>query len=414
MRKIIKRAAGWIHASLIMAAIIPLLFAFVVEPPDVIEPDLYFKCLLIALPVVATDLAEKRCKGLLSYLAISTFVFAATYAIGQYAANSMQQGWMFGGYMVALLAETVFVIVSRISDRLRKKAEEDFCDEADPTLRPSFDRLNKPSFLNLIYFVSVYVIAVNLNNSMVCNVALFSAIAYTLITFLYEHICEMETYLALNKRTCNIPSKRIYGIGNGMLAIFLLMLLIVVLPALFTISNRHYRDLRKFAVPINDDQMILMEEYMGQYGDQELMEMQMEIFGEPKPVPEWVNHLFNIIAAVVFLFFVAALIKFIYDTFQAFRETTDENGDVVEELQETDEGIKIKNNHVVSRQRLSERERIRKEYRRFIKRHRKEHPARHESPTEIEQNAGIAGSKECKELHKQYELARYGQEVQRF
>ena len=411
MRRIIKMAAGWIHASLIMAAIIPLLYAFVAEPTDVIEQNLYYKCLLIALPIVATDLAVKRCKGLLSYLAISVLVFAATDAIGQYAASSMQQEWMFGGYMVALLAETVFVIVSRIADRLRKRSEEDFCDDADPTLRPSFDRLNTPSFLVLIYFVLVYLMAVNLNNSMVCNVALFSAIAYTLITFLYEHICEVETYLALNKRTCNIPSKRIYGIGNGMLAIFLLMFVIIVLPALFTITNRQYRDLRKFAVPINDDHMVLMAEYMGQYDAQEFIEMPMELFGEPEPAPEWINKLFYICAAVVFLIFVAALIKFIYDTFQAFRETSDENGDVVEELQETNEGIKIKKSHIASYHKLSERERIRKEYRRFIRRHRKEHPERYESPTEIERNAGIAGSEACKELHKQYELARYGQDV---
>lgn len=411
MRKMLKRTAGWIHATLIMAMIIPMLYAFVAEPPDAIGQTLYYKCLVIALPIVATDLAVKRCKGLLSYLAISALVFAATGAIGRAVAGSLQQSWMFGVYMVVLPAETVFVIVSRIADRLRKNAEGDFWADTAPALRASFDRLSKPSFSVLIYFVSVYVIAINLNNSAVCNVALFSAIAYTLITFLYEHVCETESYLALNRRTCNIPSKRIYGIGNGMLAIFLLLFAITILPALFTIPNRQYRDLRKAVTPINDEHIDLMEEYRRQYAAEEFMEMPMEFLDEPEPIPEWLNNLFYVLTAAFFLFLVAVLIKFIYDTFQAFREAADENGDVIEELQETDEGMTIKKGHVVSHRKLSERERIRKEYRRLIRRHRKERPARYESPAEIERNAGIAGSEECKVLHEQYELARYGQEV---
>lgn len=410
MRKLIIRTAGWIQASLIMATIIPLLYAFGAEGPDTIGQSLYYKCLLIALPIVATDFAVKKCKGLLSYLLISALVFAATAAIGRTVASSLRPNLMFWVYMVVLLAETIFVIVTRIADRLRKKEVADTLNEADPSWRPSFDSLGTPSFSVLIYFVSVYVIAVNLNNPAVCNVALFSAIMYTLITVLYQHVYETEKYLALNKRTCNIPSKRIYGIGNGMLAIFLLLFAVVILPALFTISNRHYRDLRDLSTPIDIDFEELMEGYEMQQAAQDSSEMPMELFGEPEPAPEWINYLVYILSAAVSIFLVAALIKIIYDTFHAFREAADENGDVVEELEEIGEGITIKKTHV-SRRRLSERERIRKEYRKFIRRYRKERPARHESPTEIERNAGIAESEESKELHKQYELARYGQEI---
>lgn len=409
MRKFVKRTAGWIHATLIMATIMPLIYSFGAEQPDAIGHNLYYKCLLIAFPVVVTDLAVRRCKGLLSYLFISALVFAATAAIGWNVAGSLHQSLVLWIYMIVLLGETLFVIITRMSDRVRKKIEEEAWDETDPSWRPSFDSLSTPSFAVLIYFVAVYVIAVNLNNPAVCNAALFSAIVYTLITFLYLHVCETENYLSLNKRTCNIPSKRIYGIGNGMLAIFLLLFVVVMLPALFTISNRHYRDIRESTALINIDYTELMEEYERQSTAQDPMEMLIEQYGEPDPVPEWVNTLFYIMEAIVFIALVAALIKFIYDTFRAFRESSDENGDIVEELQATDEGVKIKKLRI-SRRKLSERERIRKEYRKFIRQYRKEHPARHESPTEIEKNAGIAENEECRELHKHYELARYGQE----
>ena len=81
----------------------------------------------------------------------------------------------------------------------------------------------------------------------------------------------------------------------------------------------------------------------------------------------------------------------------------------MEELQDTSEDIrKIKIS--ADRRRLSERERIRKKYRRTIRRHRKDRPAVYESPVEIEENAGIAGTEEGVALHMQYELARYGRE----
>lgn len=411
MRKIIRKTVGWIHATLIMTIITPLLYSFGVKGPDATLQNLYFKCLVIVLPIVATDFAVRKCKGLLTYLAISTFVLAVTVSIGWLLTVSLRPNLIFWVYMAVLFGETIYVIVIRISDRVRKKREAYTLEGTNPTWQPTFDSLSTPNFSTLIYFVSVYLIAVNLNNSAVCNAALFSAIIYTLITFLYHHICETEKYIALNKTACNIPSKRIYGIGNGMMAIFLLLFVIMILPALFTISNRHYRDLRDTSIPINIDYAQIMEEYEMQNADPGTMEMLMEQLGEPKPIPEWINTLFNMVATAVFLFLVGSLIKFIYNTFRTFRGINDENGDVVEELQEIDEGVKIRKTHVNSRK-LPERERIRREYRRFIRKYRKERPARYESPTEIEQNAGVAENEKAKELHKEYELARYGREIQ--
>ena len=410
MRKLVKRTAGWIHASLILAIIMPLFYAFGAKQPDVIGQNLYYKCLVIALPVVATDLIIKKCKGLLSYLILCVLVFATTAAIGWIVAGSLHQSSVLWIYLFVLLCETVFVIFSRMAERLRRNAEKEVSKDTDPSWRPSLDSLRTPSFAILIFFCADYVIAVNLNNPAVCNAALFSAIVYTVTTFLYLHVCETENYLALNKRTCNIPSKRIYGIGNGMLAIFMLLFIVVMLPALFTISNRHYRDIRESTALINIDYTELIEESERQADAQIPMEIWMEQYGEPEPAPAWFDTLFYVMEAIVAILLVAALVKVIYDTFRAFREAADENGDIVEELEDSDEAVRIKR-MPLGRRRLSERERIRKEYRKFIRRYRKERPARHESPTEIEKNAGIAENEECREIHKQYELARYGQEM---
>lgn len=409
MRKFVKRTAGWIHATLIMAMIMPLLYAFGAKQPDDIGQNLFYKCLVIILPVIATDLIIKKCEGLLSYLILSVLVFAATAAAGWVAAGSLHQSFILWIYLFVLLCETIFVIISRMSERLRRNEEQEVSKDTDPTWRPSLDSLRTPSFAVLIFFVAVYVIAINLNNPAVCNAALLCAIVYTVITFLYLHVSETENYLALNKRTCNIPSKRIYGIGNGMLAIFMLLFIVVMLPALFTISNRHYRDLRESTALLNIDYTELIEENERQADTPMPPEAWMEQFGAPEPPPEWLDTLFYIMETIVAILLAAALIKIIYDTFKSFRAAADENGDIVEELAETNEGVKIKRLRI-SRRKLSERERIRKEYRKFIRRYRKERPARYESPTEIERNAGISESEECKRIHNQYELARYRQE----
>ena len=409
MRKFVKRTAGWIHATLIMAMIMPLIYAFGAKQPDAIGQNLFYKCLVIMLPVAATDLIIRKCKSLLSYFALSALVFAATAAVGWTVAGTLRQGLLLWIYMFVLLCETIFVIINRMTERIRRNEEKEVSKDTDPSWRPSLDSLRTPSFAVLIFFVAVYAVAINLNNPAVCNAALLCAIVYTVITVLYLHVSETENYLTLNKRTCNIPSKRIYGIGNGMLAIFMLLFIVAILPALFTISNRHYRDIRESTALINIDYTELIEESERTSDTQIPMETWMEQFGEPEPPPAWLDTLLYIMEAIVAILLVAALVKVIYDTFRAFRAAADENGDIVEELEDSDDAVRIKR-IPISRRKLSERERIRKEYRKYIRRYRKERPARHESPTEIERNAGIVENEECKQLHKQYELARYRQE----
>ena len=58
--------------------------------------------------------------------------------------------------------------------------------------------------------------------------------------------------------------------------------------------------------------------------------------------------------------------------------------------------------------RKSEGDKVRIQYRRYIKKHRKDRPAPYETPQEIEVAAGVADSVEGKELHYKYEKVRYG------
>ena len=89
-----------------------------------------------------------------------------------------------------------------------------------------------------------------------------------------------------------------------------------------------------------------------------------------------------------------------------FKENIDENGDVVEKLQPEEKRVKIKKTKIRKKEQ-TELEIIREKYKKEIRKHRKDLPECYESPYEIETKAGIAETKEGKELHECYERARY-------
>lgn len=410
MRKLILKTAGWIHASLILAIITPTLYSFGTERQDAIAETLYFKCLLIFVPVALTDLAIDRCKELITYLLSSLFIFTVTAALGFAAAGSLRQNITFWGYMLLLLFETFFVIIDRLMERLHRKKAAEAAKGEDPSFRPEIHMLRQPAFVFLCYFPVIYAAALNMDNPALCNTALFSAIAYVPVLFLHRYVDKTEEYLSLNKRTCSLPSARIYGIGTGMLAMLLLLFLLTILPALFTTSHRNYHDLRKWLTTLESDYVEpVPEDNTAGQGEEDFMKALMAEYGEPKPAPYWLELLSDLIQAAVLILFAVLLLKKIRDTFRDFRGINDENGDIVEELERPVEDVK-KISVPGTRRGLSERERIRRNYRKTIRRHRKERPAVHESPAEIEARAGIADSEAGRELHRTYESARYGRE----
>lgn len=407
MRKTIKVLAGWIHATLILALMIPLIYAMGMSQTASIEVNLYAKCLIIAFPVVLTSLAIKYCRNLLTYLVISSFVFAAVFYLAYRLVPVDSDGITMWGYVVIIMVETLLIIIMRFFDRIDAKSNHEDNMASSPYWSPEYNLLDKPNIFLLIYFFIIYLICKNFDNPAVCNAAFISAIIYLLITILYEYIVRTEEYLSLNKRVCNLPSKRIYGISSGVLALFLLLLMIFIIPSLLTINQRQYTDFRKWLAErtvdygdLEPESAEAIEQLPNPMGDF-IVEQ-----GPPKQLPFWIDIIFYMVEACVIIFFVILALKGVYGTFHKFQDTYDDNGDIVETLEKTvvEEKVKPKK----EKGKGSEREEIRRHYRNVIKKHRKEKPYPHETPLEIEMKAGIADSDEGKQLHILYEKARYG------
>lgn len=409
LRYKIKSMASWIHATLLLTIIIPVIYALGMHQEKRIENVLYYKCLLIIIPVIITSLAINKCRNLWNYIVICILTIVGVGFSAWFLGPVITKDNLMWGYFVIIMAETILVMVFRFGDRMHKENSKKVNVMTNPYWEPEYDLLNKPSLSGIAFFLAVYLLSKNFNNPRMCNTALVSSIIYLFILVIYNYIDKTEEYLNQNNTLSNVPTKRVYGIGSRILTIFMMLLALSVLPSLFTMNTRKYRDFRKWVLEreVNYSELDLeMEQANMSKSDSKNDAIEQD--EPPKETPIWLKMFFYSIGVGIIVALVLVIIKRIQETFQVFREVYDENGDVVEELKES---VDAKVNLFVAKKEVknkSEREKIRQQYRKIIRKHRKEPPFAYETPLEIEIGAGIAETEEGKELHIRYEKARYG------
>lgn len=410
LRNTIKSITGWIHATLLLAIVIPVIYAMGMHQEKSIENVLYYKSLLIIFPVIITSLAINKCRYLWNYLAVCILTIVVVGLFAWLLGPVITKDKLMWGYFLIIMVETLVVMVFRFSDRMHKVKSKEENIVNNPYWEPEYDLLNKPSFTGIIVFLIVYLVSKNFDNPRMCNTALVNSIIYLFTLVIYKYIDKTEEYLSLNNTLSNVPTKRIYGIGSRILAIFMMLLALSVLPSLFTINNRNYKDFRKWVQDREVDYSELDNEMeQSNKGTRDPMKDVIEENGPPKELPVWIKTSIYSIGIGIMVVLVIVIIKRIRETFHVFREVYDENGDIIEELKEADvveEKLFAKKKEVKNK---SERELIRRQYRKTIRNHRKVPPLGYETPLEIEISAGIADTKEGKELHVRYEKARYGE-----
>ena len=102
------------------------------------------------------------------------------------------------------------------------------------------------------------------------------------------------------------------------------------------------------------------------------------------------------------LYLVRIILLSLKNSAARFKEGFAENGDVIVSLDSEDHAQRIRIRTPFSGE-VTPRDKIRREYRKQVRRRRKEKPQPYETPAEIEQAAGI----DDPALHTRYEQARY-------
>lgn len=408
MRKAVKITAKYIHTVLLLAIIIPTLYAMALKAQKYDAGKLYVLALVVILPILITGAAIKKCKSLFFYLMISLGTAFVTMELALWSGKAVL-GDMVWGYVFFLAAEIFWVALENFLERASIDKDAKKGDAYNPDWKPREGIFEKPRYMILFLFAVSYVVGLGFSNPALCNQALGSAVLYLFLVITYSYVECTEEYLSLHKRVCNLPSKRIYGISGGLLGAILAVILLFAVAAVFTGSYRRYTDVGEWEVFSEMKiEQFLPEEPTQAGGGADMMELLQGGLGETEPMPYWVELLFRVITGMILLGFFAGVAWTIQMMFKRFRENYEENGDIVEELREDDvmsEKLQKRKPELKFR---SKREQMRYQYRRFIRKHRKGKPGAYETPYEIETFAKVADSEEGKAMHRMYEEVRYG------
>lgn len=403
MRERVKQALEWIHATLLFPLWIPVLYELGDIQGEEYGYILYWKSFLIAIPVIATGIAVKKCKSLFAYLGASLAAALVTLALA-WLLQPAEYGIV---YVAGLGAECVVLIVKRFQDRLRMAvARQDAAN--DPFWEPSFSVLNRPTFASLGYFAVIYVTGIAFTSKTTCDEAFFTAMFYVFVVIGHVFLVETRDYLKMNRQVSGLPSKRIYGIAGGMLGFFMIFIFLMSIPSILTIPMRQYTDIRAWSAGeieiVGGMDAELGHESMPSIHEQ--LEMLVGEQQEPRELPIWIKAIFTGGVAAIMLLILGVIMKEILHVFSDFRETYDENGDKIEVLVDEETQAFIKRSRGGAED--TETRGVRRRYRKMIRKHRKDRPAVYESPAEIEANAGLSENEEMQKLHIEYEEVRYG------
>ena len=409
MRKHIKRSLEWLHVLLVLSILAPLIYIAdkQMDPGQIYR--LYFAGYLLLIPIIVLMKAERNCKNFVQFLGIFLCLCFAVYKGAQKLGGLVLNESAAVVYWVCMIICTVLIAAGAYATRMYRVRKSEAIENKDTTWIEEGFRLDKPAKGYSVLFALIYVIGLFRVSPQICNLALYSILAYFLVVITHEYINAIEEYLKLNEsmyQVRNIPYKRIFGIGKAFYIGYLALLFLTVIPAFLTADDRKYIDIQtiKFQKELEAGDIYI----------QPPMEVASELmFAEaeaepiiPREVILVLDKLLYTIAVIVTVLLLGAVIVAIHNELARFAKATDEEEDVVESLEPVKEDEQIL---IVKRTwKRTEEDKVRRMYRKFIRKHRKELPAIYETPTEIEMAAGVDKTEEGKAMHEKYEQARYG------
>ena len=411
MRKHIKRGLEWLHILLLFSMPAPLIYIAnrEIDPEQIYR--MYIAGVLLLVPIIGLMKAERECKNFIQYLAVCLCMCFIVKVVGQKLGQLLLNEKAALVYTVCSVISTVLIAVGAFVTRMYKIRRREARENQDSTWSEDGFQLDKPNKGLSAIFIVIYIVGLFRSCPPICNLALYSILAYLLVTISHEYLNAMEEYLRLNENMCqvhNIPYKRIYGIGKLFFISYLFLLCLTAIPALLTADNREYIEIQttEYQKEITTEDLdIYVQPPMEAMVDPMLEEIEVEPIIPPEILP-FLDVLFYILGVITLGLLFFAVIVVIRRELKQFAKASEEEEDVVEALEpvEEDESVFLPKRTW----KRTEEDKVRRLYRKFIRKHRKELPAIYETPIEIETAAGVADTEEGKSIHEKYERARYG------
>lgn len=404
------RLLSWVHSILILEGVW-VLFAGVRH----MEGAALFRFLALGavlfIPVVVTDMLVRRCKSLVLFCLFGTTL---VWAMALFAGSRLV-GWFT--VLICLFRCYAKLKQGEIRRRMREMPGEAGAQEGAqlweaPTL------LDCPKIIHCLLFVLLYLGLVVSGAYGLLGLMLSLLAAELWVCLAYGCLWQLEEFAERNRYVANLPIKGMKRTGAGILAAGTILLLLSMLPA----ALYHEEPLTKLRFEGQPAEYTGGEEAYAESAEPDLMmEELMRIKASAKETPPWMKAASKLVCLLMLIWISWQALRMVFAAVRrAVENFSDEGGDEVvflgkdEEDGEAGEGVKT---GAKKEGMFSPARRIRRLYRRAVKRRAAGSISGSETPLELEEKAGFYRadarpdkSRDFRVVHDLYEKARYGNE----
>lgn len=373
--------------------------------------------ILLLLPVTISWYAAMKVKYLILYLLTGILVSLGYAAFNGFLASRLGFSLPLGAGLSLLSSLLLFLIrgLGRIKKgQVQKMLLELPCADL---ARVDYSELEVPVFLDApsplhwIYFAVHYVLGALLKIPFYWRMIFYLFLTDVFLCFIYRFAEGFYDFLKEHSHCANLPVKTMEKVVKIIFTIACVILLAFTLPSLFygkeplsTLSFEQKQPSEEWTPdpkPLSPENG--MPDWMEALSGQE----------EPKEPPKWLLFLSQVLFYLICAGTVAAILAAIYRACtRAGKFFASESEDEICFIEKgfTDQGQEPKKQRLPWFRESSANMRIRRYYKRYLRKGLKKSPAGSETPHELEALAGFSESQSRELLHNHYEKARYSKE----
>lgn len=401
---------SWLHVLLLCSSFY-VLIAAATELSDAEFPGFLASCLWLIIPAAASWIFVRRIRTLAVYLLCSAAVCALVWTLSSSAAQTF-----WAAPLTTVLCALLFLVrcTTRIKKGRIKRALMDMPAEAGAQLSvelweiPTF--LDEPAPAHFAVFAICYAGILPTGQYHFLKWVFFLLLAEVFVCFIHSYLRRMWDFIRQNQKIANLPAAAIQKVSRVLLLLASVLLLLAVLPsALYGkepligwLENIH-------ALPAQP-----AEDYTEMMAGMGISDPDFSGLAEaPAEPPAWLLFLSDVLMYVSIAAAVLILLAVIYHICRnAVRYFSQDEEDEILFLG-TEEREKLRSDKAprkTARDRwTSPSQRIRRLYKKTLRRTMPQKPAGWETPHELEEKAGLLDRDPDMALHDLYEKARYSE-----
>ena len=371
--------------------------------------------IVLLIPVVLSFYAVRKIRHFIPYLFFGIFISLLMGICGGYcalAACGSQTAFQAGAILTGALSLLLFLIRSYIRikrGQLQKALKEMPISEAG---EPDISELEVSVFLEVphplhfAFFAVHYLIGALVKSSLYWHMSFYLLLLDVFLCFIYQFTENFYRFLREHERSANLPVptmkkviKIIFGMASLILLLFVLPSLLYGKEPLSALTPREFELPRALPEP-EDAAPMGMNPAM-----EELLAMT-----EHKEPPLWLQRLFTLLFYLLSLGIGVIILIMIYRACKRAGEFfAAESEDEIQFLEKdfSDKNFPLKRKSASFSAASSVNLRIRKYYKKTLRKALKNSPKGSETPLELESAAGLPENEARQLLHSCYEKARY-------